>query len=104
MARGRVAGRSSAAYRSADVSGQLCWHGCGRPATTRDHQPPLALHAHVEGSGCCELLPACHPCNSRDGQRITAELNRRRAILAAQAKVQAKRVRHGLLADGPQVF
>ena len=104
MASGRTAGRRSAAYRRADVSGQLCWHGCGRPATQRDHVPPLALHVHVEGSGCCELWPACGPCNARDGQRITAELNRRRAILAAQTKRQARLVRHGLLADGPQVF
>lgn len=98
-----AAGRRSAAYRNTVVVGLPCWHGCGRPATTRDHVPALALHVHVEGSGCCELLPACSPCNSRDGQLITAELNRRRAILAAQTKAQAKRVRHGLLADGPEV-
>lgn len=104
MARGRTPGRSSRAYRNTVVAGQLCWHGCGRPASTRDHQPPLALHHHVEGSGCCTLLPACAPCNSRDGQRITAELNKRRAILAAQTKAQAKRVRHGLLAAEPECW
>ena len=104
MASGRTPGRSSRAYRATVVAGRLCWHGCGRPATTRDHVPALALHHHVEGSGCCEVLPACSPCNSRDGQAITAELNRRRAILAAQTKAQAKRVRHGLLAVDPELY
>jgi hypothetical protein len=103
MARGRE-GRSSAAYRGLQVQGQLCWQGCGRPATTRDHVPAIALHHHVEGSGCCQVLPACRPCNSRDGQRITAELNRRRAIIANLTKAQAKRRRYGLLAEESQVF
>src|SRR5262245_6672645 len=39
-----------------------CAHGCGRPATEADHQPPLARHAHLEGSGCCVLVPSCGPC------------------------------------------
>src|SRR5262245_18802495 len=28
-------------------------------ATEADHQPPIALHDHVEGSGCCVLVPTC---------------------------------------------
>jgi hypothetical protein len=28
-----------------------------------DHQPPLSLHDHVEGSGCCVLVPSCQPCS-----------------------------------------
>ena len=35
---------------------------CGAPASELDHVPPLALHRHVEGSGCCRSLPACGPC------------------------------------------
>ena len=47
----------------------LCAHGCGRLATEADHQPPLSRHpggaaGHVEGSGCCTLVPACHPCQA----------------------------------------
>ena len=37
-------------------------HQCGAPASEVDHVPPLALHHHVEGSGCCRSLPACGPC------------------------------------------
>lgn len=43
----------------------LCGH-CGlRPATRADHQPPLSLHEHVDGSGCCTLVPSCLPCEQR---------------------------------------
>jgi hypothetical protein len=41
--------------------GALCHH-CGEPASELDHAPPLALHHHVEGSGCCRSLPACWRC------------------------------------------
>jgi hypothetical protein len=49
-----------------------CWKGCGRTATTLDHSPPLAAHCHVAGSGCCQLLPACAPCNYGGGARLGA--------------------------------
>lgn len=50
-----------------------CWHaGCGRPATTIDHVPALAEHHHVAGAGCCELRPACRPCNIGAGARLGA--------------------------------
>jgi hypothetical protein len=39
-----------------------CAHGCGRPATEADHQPPLSRHVHVESSGCCVLVPSCLWC------------------------------------------
>jgi hypothetical protein len=35
-----------------------------------DHQPPLALHFHVEGSGCCRVLPACGDCQRRQGAEL----------------------------------
>jgi hypothetical protein len=47
-----------------------CWKACGRPATTIDHVPALARHDHLPGSGCCQLLPACAPCNMGAGARI----------------------------------
>lgn len=32
-------------------------------ADSADHDPPLYLHRHVPGSGCCRLRPVCMPCN-----------------------------------------
>ena len=45
---------------------------CGRLATTVDHVPPLALHQHRAGTGCCRYLPACPPCNMGAGAAIAA--------------------------------
>lgn len=50
---------------------------CGAPATTLDHVPPLALHHHVRGSGCCVLVPACVRCNLGAGAAIAAARRRR---------------------------
>lgn len=47
-----------------------CWHGCGRIATSPDHDPPLTQHTHVRGSGCCVLRPACSTCQSKQGARL----------------------------------
>lgn len=47
------------------ADGPLCEHclneGADHPevATVADHQPPIALHTHVEGSGCCSYVPSC---------------------------------------------
>lgn len=49
--------------------GATC-HLCGALATELDHVPPLALHHHREGSGCCEELPACGPCQRAQGALI----------------------------------
>jgi hypothetical protein len=51
--------------------GAVC-HMCGEPATEADHVPPLALHRHVNGSGCCELLPACFDCQREQGAQVAA--------------------------------
>jgi hypothetical protein len=45
----------------------VCVHCRRRPATEADHQPPLKLHAHLHGSGCCELVPSCSTCARRQG-------------------------------------
>lgn len=50
-----------------------CVH-CGAPADVADHQPPLALHDHVEGSGCCELVPSCTPCSRKQGGHLAQHL------------------------------
>lgn len=56
--------------------GYGCWRpGCAAPAVTLDHVPALADHAHVEGSGCCQLRPSCVPCNLSAGAAVG---NRRR--------------------------
>jgi hypothetical protein len=50
--------------------GVLCAH-CGTElATTLDHWPPLAMHKHRAGSGCCRLIPSCHECNDRGGRQV----------------------------------
>lgn len=48
----------------------ICVH-CGGVATTADHQPPLALHAHVDGSGCCTLVPSCRPCAQKQSGALS---------------------------------
>jgi hypothetical protein len=35
-----------------------------------DHQPPLALHFHVEGTGCCVGVPSCKPCSDKQGGEL----------------------------------
>ena len=58
-----------------------CHHCRERRATEADHQPPLSLHVHREGSGCCQLVPSCKPC--RQKQAV--------AILRGQIKVEPPR-------------
>jgi 5-methylcytosine-specific restriction endonuclease McrA len=66
---------------------------CGRPATTLDHVPALITHAHVDGSGCCELYPACTRCNYRRGQRLGVRRGRlRRQMRTAVREANASRV------------
>lgn len=54
----------------------LCWRGCHRRATTVDHVPPLARHAHRAGTRCCELRPACAHCNYSTGSRLARRTQR----------------------------
>lgn len=63
--------------RAALTPSTPCWYpGCHNVATTIDHVPALAEHAHAAGSGCCRKLPACAPHNYGAGARLA---NRRRA-------------------------
>src|SRR5262245_18946268 len=43
----------------------LCVHCQEREATRADHQPPLSMHEHIPGTGCCILVPSCQPCEIR---------------------------------------
>ncbi len=65
-----------------------CAHGCGRPATEADHQPPISRHPtpHVEGSGCCVLVPSCYWC--RQLQAAALSLAQARSRLEAPAVVE----------------
>jgi 5-methylcytosine-specific restriction endonuclease McrA len=50
----------------------------GDVATTADHVPPLSLHQHVSGSGCCVLVPACLRCQKSQGGRLMRQLEAER--------------------------
>jgi hypothetical protein len=59
--------------------GVACVH-CGQlGADVADHQPPLSLHAHVAGSGCCISVPSCTPCSVKQGGMLRAARARARA-------------------------
>ncbi len=52
---------------------QVCAH-CGRAATEADHQPPLSQHAHLDGTGCCRLVPSCPRCARRQGAILAGRI------------------------------
>lgn len=51
-------------------AGVMCVHCGRRQATELDHDPPLAMHIHREGTGCCRRVPACSLCNRRGGWMV----------------------------------
>ena len=53
---------------------------CTGRATSLDHQPPLALHHHVEGSSCCLRIPACLACKLKAGRWNVANAKRGRGL------------------------
>jgi hypothetical protein len=68
----RAAHRSAAYLRARAELGAsvvLCWECGERRATVPDHYPPLSAHQHVEGSGCCKLLPHSLRCSRVQGAR-----------------------------------
>jgi len=60
--------------------------GCGNPSTIADHQPPLALHEHVNGTGCCIRVPQCAECSSRQGALVAQVLRQARAHGAVEVE------------------
>lgn len=52
----------------------------GAPATSCDHDPPLSRHHHVEGSGCCQLRPACMACQVRQARMLAGQTARFKAL------------------------
>lgn len=49
---------------------RLCVHCWAEQATVADHDPPLSLHAHREGSGCCRYQPSCATCSAKQGKAL----------------------------------
>ena len=47
-----------------------CAHCQREVATTLDHDPPLAMHVHREGSDCCRMIPSCWACNITGGVAV----------------------------------
>lgn len=45
----------------------------GDPATSSDHNPPLCRHVHIEGTGCCELRPACRACQNKQAATLAGQ-------------------------------
>lgn len=62
-------------------AGYVCVHCGQRRATSGDHYPPLSLHRHVPGTGCCRLLPSCTVCYRRQGGELSW-INRQRFELS----------------------
>lgn len=46
----------------------------GDRADSADHQPPLSMHEHVAGTGCCVLIPACLRCQHKQAGTISRQL------------------------------
>lgn len=49
----------------------LCAHCKQARATELDHDPPIAMHVHREGSGCCRYIPSCSDCNRTQGYLVS---------------------------------
>jgi hypothetical protein len=64
----------------------MCVHCRCRVATEADHQPPLRLHAHLDGSDCCQLVASCSVCARRQGAILAGR------VTAARLPVPAKSV------------
>ena len=52
------------------ASSPICVHCRVAVATEADHQPPVALHRHVDGASCCVLVPSCGPCARTQGSIV----------------------------------
>jgi hypothetical protein len=58
------------------ASSPLCvWCGL-EPAVIADHYPPLSMHEHRSGVGCCELVPSCRRCSQLQAGRLGGRYGR----------------------------
>jgi hypothetical protein len=58
--------------RAACLAGGPSCSYCTNKATEADHVPPLSLHFHRVGSGCCHLVPSCFEHGRAQGGHLTA--------------------------------
>jgi hypothetical protein len=80
-------GRHHYGHRYKKVRASLLGQPCtlmlvcdGDPADSADHSPPLSRHEHHEGSGCCQILPACMRCQGEQAKMLSMETKRLKAI------------------------
>lgn len=81
----------------AEIRAEPCWlrlPGCTGVGWTADHDPPLALHHHDPGTGCCQLRPACSSCQRQQGVRVrvTIAASRRAALARVEAELARSRM------------
>jgi len=76
-----------------------CSHCRQAVAVTLDHDPPLAMHRHVKGTGCCRLIPSCEACNRSGGILVAQGLWRPGIELAG---LEPEPERDGLPLDDPR--
>jgi len=70
---------------------------CGRLGTSvLDHQPPLTLHHHVEGSGCCISVPSCSDCSHEQAGSLAWARRRFGQIATPSAEEEAEPVGFGV--------
>src|SRR5262245_2985377 len=60
----------------------VCAHCKRERATELDHDPPLAMHVHRKGSGCCRRIPSCGACNGSGGLLVSTGEWRPGAVVA----------------------
>jgi hypothetical protein len=80
-------GRHHYGHRYKKVRASLLGQPCtlmlvcdGDPADSADHSPPLSRHEHHEGSGCCQLLPACMRCQGEQARLLSKETKRLKSM------------------------
>lgn len=61
----------------------LCVHCGTNPADSADHQPPIALHSHVDGTECCVLVPSCMACQRTQAGQVSKLVGRMGAVEVA---------------------
>jgi len=63
----------------------------GALASTADHDPPLGLHNHVQGSGCCVLRPACPACQHWQGKQVARLVRLRSERVVRQSPAPSRK-------------
>ena len=81
----------------------VCSHCRQRPATTLDHDPPLAMHRHQErnAANCCRLIPSCEQCNRESGVMVALG-TWRPGVTVARDDEDARQDPPGVASDDPR--